>query len=307
MEHYLVLALDGGGIRGVLTAVLLERLNRAVPFLEHVDLFAGTSTGGIISLALACGFSPAEVRALYKELGSTIFEDSLLDDVRDLGNLVGADYSLDNLAGSLAEKFEGKTLGDLERKVLIPTFDLDNAPVKPGQARTWKAKFFHNFPGPDSDAKERVDQVALRTSAAPTFFPIFQGYIDGGVVASNPAMCALAQALHKDTGGQEIDQVVLLSIGTGRNPRFLESQDGDWGLAQWAPHLVDLMLEGSANLANYQCRQVLGDRFLRIDPLLPERIDLDGVDEIEKLIGLANQVDLTQAVLWLQRIFPFLS
>jgi patatin-like phospholipase/acyl hydrolase len=307
LKPYLVLSLDGGGIRGVLTAVLLERLDRAVPFLDRVDLFAGTSTGGIIALALAFGYPPGEVRTFYENLGARIFEDTFLDDVRDLGNLVGAEYSIDNLAQALGERFEGKRLGDLTRNVVVSSFDLDNAPVKPGQARTWKAKFFHNFPGPDSDASERIDEVALRTSAAPTFFPIFQGYIDGGVVASNPAMCALAQALNKGTGGQELDQVLLLSMGTGRNPRFLTSVDGDWGLAQWAPHLVDLILEGSVNLANYQCRQVLGDRYLRIDPLLDERIGLDGVDQIGSLVAIANQVDLTQAVLWLQRFFPSLS
>ncbi|MEJ2265588.1 MAG: hypothetical protein P8X95_19265 [Anaerolineales bacterium] len=169
--------------------------------------------------------------------------------------------------------------------------------------RTWKPKFFHNYPGEDSDAAEKVVDVALRTSAAPTYFPIYQGYIDGGVFATNPSVCALTQALHPETGGQGLEDLVILSIGTGTNPMYLTETDADWGLAQWAPHMVSLMLEGGSGMADYQCRQILGERYFRINPVLPVPIGLDGVNQIPLMEDIAAQVDLAPALKWLDRHF----
>lgn len=302
MSFYRVLSLDGGGIRGVLSAVILDRLERRHPFLGRVDLFAGTSTGGILSLGLAAGYTPADLIELYTGHGPQVFADSFLDDFVDMGRLVGAEYSLDHLETLLYERFGGMTLAEMPHRVLISSFDLDNGATQPGR-RSWKPKFFHNFPGDDSDGDQEVVDVALRTSAAPTYFPVHQGFIDGGVIANNPSTCALAQALNPETGGQTVDQVALLSLGTGRNPKYLEAESADWGLAQWAPHLVSLMLEGSVDNADYQCRQILGGRYMRINPLLPQPIDLDGVDQIPLLRQIGEQEDLSQALAWLEAHF----
>lgn len=301
MARYHILSMDGGGIRGLITVILLERLESARPgLLEKIDLFAGTSTGGILALGLAAGLPPERIRKLYETSGRNVFADTLFDDIRDLGKLVGADYSLGPLKQELTKEFGDISLGDLKAKVLVPAFDLDNKPDNPLKIRTWKPKFFHNYPGEDSDAAEKVVEVALRTSAAPTYFPIYQGYIDGGVFATNPSMCALAQALHPQTGRQHLKDVVLLSVGTGTNPMYLPETDADWGLAQWAPHLVNLMLEGGAGTADYQCRQILDERYFRIDPVLPVPIGLDGVDQIPLMEDIAAQVDLAPALEWLK-------
>lgn len=299
MDLYRIISIDGGGIRGLLTASVMQRLEESHPFLEEVDLIAGTSTGGLLALALAAGYSPADLAALYLEHARTVFTDSLLDDIVDIGRLIGADYSLEFLYDILSDLFEDRTLAELPKKVLITTFDLDNQQAAPGN-RTWKPKFFHNFPGDDSDGDQKVIDVAVRTSAAPTYFPIFQGYIDGGVVANNPAMCGLAQALHPPTGGQALGQLVLLSFGTGRNPQYLEVEDPDWGLAQWAAHLVPLMLEGAAGTVDYQCRQILGSRYWRLNPILPEPVALDGIDQLDVLLSTAQAVDLSDTVSWLE-------
>ena len=161
----------------------------------------------------------------------------------------------------------------------------------------------HNFPGPDSDAEEKVVDVALRTGAAPTYFPIYQGYVDGGVVANNPSMCALAQALHPEAGGQKLEEVTLLSMGTGIISKYLPEKDSDWGLAQWAPHLFSIMIEGGVGLADYQCRQLLGERYLRIDPVLPASVGIDRLDEIPIFQEIGQLEDLRIPIGWLKRYY----
>jgi patatin-like phospholipase/acyl hydrolase len=304
MAYYRILSLDGGGMLGLITAIILERLEAANPgFMAQFDLFAGTSTGGLLALGFASGKTPSEARQLYEQLGNEVFADSLLDDIHDLGNLIGAEYSNEPLKDVLSGLFGNITLGGLQKRVLISAFDLDNHSQDPHVARSWKAKFFHNFPGEDSDVDQSVVDVAIYTSAAPTYFPIYQGYIDGGVVACNPSICALAQALDPAAGAKKLEQVVLLSMGTGLNPKYLDTTDGDWGLAQWAPHLVSLMLEGSADLANYQCHQLLRERYLRLNPILPYAIEMDQVDQMPKMIEVASQYDLSSAQEWLERYF----
>jgi patatin-like phospholipase/acyl hydrolase len=290
---YRILALDGGGVRGVLTARLLERIVAERPdFLAGVDLFAGTSTGAILAIGLARGLTPADLVTLYRQRSKIIFHDTPLDNLRDLGNLAGARYGTARRREGISPYIGDVTLGDLlPRHVLVATFLLDSenplAPAKTGP-RTWKAKFYHNFEGPDSDAHEKAIDVVLRSTAAPTYFPIYQGFIDGGVVANNPSMCALAQALHPQTGKQQLENLVLLSLGTGARPRFISSRNGDWGLGQWGKNLIELLFDAGNGLADYQCRQLLGDAYLRVNPDLAEPIALDAVAQINRLVDAAD-------------------
>lgn len=299
-----ILSLDGGGIRGLMTAIILERLEAEEPgFLDLVDLFAGTSTGGLLALGLAAGLQPSYARELYEQKGEYVFKDTLIDNILDFGNLIGAEYSEKRLKESLEQQFGDLTLDSLPKKVLISSFDLDNYPENSGQLRTWKAKFFHNYPGSDSDGNQRVVDVALRTSNAPTYFPIYQGYIDGGVVANNPSMCALAQALNPATGGRQIDEIRLLSIGTGQYSRYLSKQYGDWGVLHWAPHIVDLVMEGSSGLADYQCRQLLSSNYFRINPVLPFPIHMDDVMRIPDLVEVASQYSIEEVLEWIKSVY----
>jgi patatin-like phospholipase/acyl hydrolase len=299
---YLVLSIDGGGIRGILTARILERIDQVLPgFLSKIDLFAGTSTGGLLALGLAAGMTPAQMRSLYEQCAERVFADSFFDDLKDLGQLVGAEFSAEPLRQVVSEFFPGTTLAQLPKKVLVATFKLDNECTQPGGVRRWKMKFFHNYPGADSDGSQSVVDVGVRTSVAPVYFPVYQGYIDGGVAASNPAMCALAQALHKSTGRQNLADIHLLSMGTGYNPHFLPVRDADWGITQWAPHLLNIMLEGDQDLVDYQCRQVLDGQYHRVNPVLPKPIGLGSIECIPDLLDTANQVDLSEVIGWLER------
>jgi hypothetical protein len=298
------LALDGGGIRGIYTAILLQRLAQQVPgFTDRADLLAGTSTGGILALGLASGISIDALIDLYEKNGAAIFSRSLWDKIRDAGELFGSKFDNKNLIRMTQATFGNSTLNDLlPRHVLIPTFDLDNQATPPAP-RMWKAKFFHNFAGPGSDGDQKVADVALRTSAAPTYFPVYQGYVDGGVIANNPSMAAVAQALDAGTGKQQLGDLRLFSVGTGITPAFVSGDRLDWGLVRWAPKLADMMLEGGMGVADYECARLLGNNYLRLAPVLPEPVPLDCAEKIPILVQYANQVDITAAVAWLKANF----
>src|SRR5258707_14330654 len=95
---YRILSFDGGGIRGLVTLAILKRLEAQIPnLIKDADLLAGTSTGGIIALGLAAGKSIDEMISLYQDNGKEIFDDSWLDDLKDIGGLSGADYDQKNL------------------------------------------------------------------------------------------------------------------------------------------------------------------------------------------------------------------
>ena len=300
--RYRVLSLDGGGIRGLITSRLLERLeDRRSGWIDDVDLFAGTSTGAILATALAAGLQPADISRFYVDRGSEVFDEDLWD-LTDIDRLVRADYRSRNLKRALDDVFGTLTLGDLERKVVISAFDLDSGGVTAEGMRSWKPKFFHNFEEPGStDRDELVVDVLMRSCAAPTYFPVYQGFIDGGVVANNPSMCGLAQALHAETGGQHASYIALLSVGTGANPRYLETIDGDWGYVQWVKPLLNIVFEGGSGIAHYECRQILGKRYHRLNPVLPHPIGLDAADKIAELESVAAREHLDEATGWIER------
>jgi uncharacterized protein len=304
MPTYRILALDGGGIRGIYTAVLLDRLAKEVPgFIERADLIAGTSTGAILALGLAQGMTPADLIAYYQNEGAKIFSRTVWHEIRDLGELIGAKYDNSNLIQSIQSTFKDRTLNDLlPRHVLISSFDLQND-VPSAASHMWKPKFFHNFEGDQSDGDQKIADVALRTTAAPTYFPSYQGYVDGGVVANNPSMAALAQAIDSATGKQQLADLRLFSVGTGLTPVSIPGGMLDWGLAQWAWHLEDMIMEGMMGVADYECKRLLADRYFRLVTVLPDPIPLDGADKIPDLIAAAKDVDIREAVSWLSRNF----
>jgi patatin-like phospholipase/acyl hydrolase len=295
-----ILSLDGGGVRGTLEAVLVDRLQKENPrFLQKTDLIAGVSTGGIQALALAAGKSPAEVREFYETKAKNVFADSLLDDFRDVWKMTGADYNNDNLRKILEAQFGDTKLRDLSKRVAIVAFDLDNGVKAERGIRTWKPKIFHNFPGEDTDGDERVVDVALRTTAAPTYFPTYQGYCDGGVAANNPSMVGVAQALDPRSSTAKLEHLRVLSLGTGQTEVYVEGDTHDWGIAQWGSKLLYLMKESHA-MASFQCAMILKERFHRINPLLKGSFALDNWKKIPELVAVAEAHDLGSTVEWLK-------
>ena len=300
-----VVSIDGGGVRGVVPVIAMQRL-AAEPGLEtwidRTELIAGTSTGGLIALAVAAGVSLADLRDLYVTRADDVFADSFLDDAKDFGKVFGADYDVANLEREAQRVFGDRTLAQLGKRVLVPAFDLDNGATTD---RRWKAKLFHNFPGPDSDGAALAYRVAVATAAAPTYFASYDGFVDGGVFATNPSMCALAQTQDARNPVDEraaLSEVRLLSFGTGRTLRYIEGDRLDWGYWQWVRPLLDVMLDGVNSIADYQCAQLLGAQYYRLAPTFPagKSIGMDAVDQIPYLVEFATNLDLTATADWLR-------
>jgi len=304
---YKILSFDGGGIKGIVTLTLLQRLEQQAPgFVSRADFYAGTSTGGIIALGLAAGKTIQELLDLYLQNGAKIFDDSWLKDIVHLGDLIGARYDQGNLQKILNDQFGSLKLGELNKRVLIPSFDLDQVDPRNPKAHRWSPKFFHNFPGTDSDGELSVVDVALDTSAAPTYFPAHDGFIDGAVLANNPAMAAVAQT--QDNRAQinprpALNELLVLSVGTGTVLSFIKGQNNDWGIAQWAQPLINLLLDASMGIADYQCRQILRDRYRRLAPAFPPGVNIriDEWQRAQDLVDFADQADLGDVAAWLQQ------
>ena len=304
MAKYRVLSIDGGGIRGLVTTILLQRIVAAPgleEFFDSVDLLAGTSTGGLLALGIAHQIDLPQIRDVYAKKGPKIFDDSWLDNLVDLGKLRGADYDIAPLRRELKRMFGETSLGQLKKRVLITAFDLDN---EDAEERTWKPKLFHNFNGPNNDRAALAFEVGLYTSAAPTYFPSVDGYIDGGVYASNPSMCALAQTQDRRyPPTPSLDDVLLLSLGTGKSLQYIKGASHDWGYAQWIKPLISLMLEGTAGIADYQCKQTLGERYHRLAPVFPAgvTIDMDDVAKIPYMTTFAEKLPIPETLAWLKQ------
>jgi len=312
MAKYRILALDGGGVRGVLTAVLMDRIDKACPgWRGSVDLIAGTSTGGLLALGLGRGAAPSDLVGFYTGAGPGIFKDTLLDRIKDVGGLVGAPFKSETLEGVL-KKLLGKTtrLRDLHPLIVVPAFDLDDTyrfddGVKSRRINTWKPKIFHNdasLGGENNDGAELAYKVGMRTSAAPTYFPTYGSFIDGGVFANNPSMIALAQALATRAENKpRLEDLVLLNLGTGVHETVIKGSNHDWGGAQWMPNIVDLVLDGSMGVAKFECAQLLGERYCRLSPYLEQRVPMDSPELVPQLIRIARRLDLSRTVEWVKK------
>ena len=304
---YRILSLDGGGIRGLISAAILERLDERINgWRDALDLIAGTSTGGIIALGLAAGHTPSDLVDMYLRAGPEIFRQRCWDYFMNLDNLRRPRYRPDELYRQIDALFSDLRLADLDKRVLINAFDLsaDELSTDPD----WQPKFFHNFPGEDSDGHRRCADVAKYTSAAPTYFPSRDGFVDGGVVANNPSMAALAQTQDpriKNFERPDLSQIRLLSIGTGRAPTAIRGMKKRWGLIRWATPLLKIMMDGQVGIPDYQCRQLLGDGYRRLDVSFPpgEGISLDDTGKLEEMLRLVEELspEIDAVAAWLRK------
>jgi patatin-like phospholipase/acyl hydrolase len=256
-----ILSIDGGGIRGIIPALVLAeveaRTSRRVA--ELFDLVAGTSTGGILACALTIPRArpAADLVELYRTEGPRIFRRSLWQRMQSADGLLDEKHDDAGLRSALADYLGTARLSEATTRVLVTAYDLEGR--QPHFFKSWR---------PDRDAP--LVDVARATAAAPTYFePIgldSLALVDGGVFATNPAMCAYAEAVRlAQEAGARVD-VRMVSLGTGRltRPIHLAEAKG-WGLVEWVRPIIDVVFDGVADTVEYQLTQILGpegyDRF----------------------------------------------
>lgn len=286
-ESYRMLSIDGGGIRGLIPATLLAEIERRTerPMSELFDLVAGTSTGGILALALTLpdserrpAWSARDLIGVYEREGPSIFSRSLWHRIRSAEGLIDERYPVDGLERAFDSYLGRARLSEALTEVLVTAYDIER-----------RAPYFFKRRNAQADAAAdfQMREAALATSAAPTYFePVkleragasYLALVDGGVFANNPAMCAFAEARR----WQPDADVTLVSLGTGELTRRLPYDDAkDWGLAEWAKPILDVVFDGVSDTVDYQLRQMLPpDRYHRFQTSLDKADDdLDDASE----------------------------
>ncbi len=293
-----ILAFDGGGLRSIFSARVIQRILLGDPgFLERTDFIAGTSGGAIVGCGLASGLEPQQIVNLFGARGQEIFTKSdLFDQVEDLWNLVGAKYQNTGLKKVLDDTFGPSDLKDLKKKVLVTSFDLRHPSGR------WQPAVFQTLGGSTASPDLSVVDAIMRSTAAPTYFPVYQKFADGGVWGNHPGMAALAAALNPYVGGQKLEQVSLLSIGTGRNGQTLRTSKNDLGSIDWLKSgLVDLLLDGSMEAVDYYLKSILGPRYYRVQIDIPlVQIRMDSLDQMQTMLGFADGYPSEELRAWLQ-------
>lgn len=284
---YRIMSFDGGGIRGVVSATILQRLEKENPrLIKSTDLFSGTSTGSFIALGLAYGLSVKEILKLYSKLNCKyIFSPKY-------NELFRPKYNNKHLKEVLMRVFpKNLKLKDLKKKVLIPSFEV----ISQGND-SCKLVFYTNFKDKGT-ANEYVIDVALYSSAAPIYFPSHKKHIDGGVIANNPSLASICVAKDSKGANKKLEDIRLLSIGTGFTPTNIKADTRKWGAIEWGlsqnpPYpLLNILFDGNTDADSYYSRELLRYNFFRANPELSKRIDLDDCKEIDYLINVANDYD----------------
>ena len=270
-KAFKILSLDGGGIKGIYTAEILRRCEEALglgePLARYFDMIGGTSTGGIIALALGLGISTEDITAFYRDDGRKIFPplpDNCLDKARQLlsWGFWGPKLAHEKLEKALTHRFQDHLLGESSARLVIPAFMMPKTEIA-----VFKTDHHEDF---KNDHRTPMWKVARSTSAAPTYLKGHEHeesgriFIDGGVWANNPVMVALVDAL---TAYDLVpEQIEVFSIGTGNAPFELSRPDVIGGIWAWKKIIKAAMFLTTDNAAS-QAMLLLGpDSCLRLAP-----------------------------------------
>lgn len=303
-----VLSLDGGGIRGLLPAMFLTAIETYTgkAISELFDIISGTSTGGLLALALVKpdqqdkskpAFKAEELIGLYEKEGEKIFASSTFDGLLRLGGLTEEKYPAESLESLLAEYFADTPLADALADVLITSYDIKNR-----QPFYFKSRLARNLESFNFAMKD----VARATSAAPTYFEPAQVspvedlnkedprkwyLVDGGIFANNPGLLAYAEA----NRGEHQKNICLCSIGTGQTSIALDYEDAKgWGAIQWVKPLIDIVFDGVSDSVDGILKRLLtyDHDYYRFQVLLQNvKEDMDNTDpeNLQALKALAHK------------------
>lgn len=287
----LILSLDGGGIRGAATTQFLSHIEKELKtkynrsIRDYVDFYAGTSTGSIIALALATtNLTIDEINNLYNyENAKKIFSEN--KGFLEIDGINAPKYEADGKTNLLAANMGTSKIGDVPngKHVLAVTYGIERR--IPEIIKSTNPKFLNIESYKAADA----------SSAAPTYFPTKEleieeddfWLVDGGVIANNPTMCAIAEA--RKEWDEPIDELRVLSIGTGYRTRKINGPASQkWGAIGWFTkgHILDVLSD--ERVVDYQAKTILNQgNYIRVNSELKAQEGLpqapdDAMDDISK-------------------------
>ncbi len=284
-RKHVAIAIDGGGIRGVMVTKALEALETELgkKLGEVCELAAGTSTGSVIAAGIALNLSAVEMTRLYKTLASKIFSKTWRYYLWFLAN-----YRYSN--GELKKQFDtysqGKTMGDLwtdahKFDLVIVARDLHEARTR--FFKPWKPEY-QTMP---------ITTVVLASSAAPTYFPVVDGrYTDGGVGSfGNPCFIAAYEAMFYL--GWDPQETTLISLGTGKLPPGMQGlplhAPDHYTPIQWLAPILDSFLSDAGD----QQARIVQKFFVGLDfrrfQITTEPIATDDVSQVDRLIAYGEK------------------
>jgi len=295
-DTFQILSLSGGGVRGLYSIQILAQLEEYLAeqnddeqynIAKHFDLICGTSIGGILALALSTNeFNARELLKIFDECRKDIFPRNkwvpdwyitnwLYFKLQKIWQIFFGLYSTNSLKKILDKKlFKEKKIGDLKKYVLIPAVNYSK-----GGLQMFKTPHHINF---KNDWKLSIGDVALATSAAPTYFPIYSfnnsWYVDGGLVANSPCLLGVHEAKHFISSDRKKD-IKLLSIGTMSDQ--MTADQSKWkrkGYLGWSlgQGLLGLTFSSNEGMHKYMTMHSLGkDNVLFIDDFMsPEQASI---------------------------------
>lgn len=320
--RFRILSVDGGGMRGLVPALVLvdlekrlERLDRKRrPLSDYFHLFAGTSTGGLISLGLTTRppMDADQLVGLYRGRGESIFPTRFRK-LRTLRGFVRPKFGNDGLEDAVKEGIGPATLSEALRELVITVYDMTEH--RPVFFKRWTA-------GRDAEHPDYPMAVAaMATASAPTYLPPWEtddgrALVDGGVFAANPTVAAIAEALKRteDPANLKPHELFVVSLGTGfYKAAFKPKQLRTWGALSWVrprgsePALLRAMLDGQTASADHWAHMILnhergdppprqreqigrGKRYYRIEAQLPVDHEMDDARK-KTLDALADTAD----------------
>ncbi len=296
-----ILSIDGGGILGLYSASILSQIEKEFfngeALCEHFNLITGTSTGGIIALALATGCKANEIEDFYKKYAKKIFPSI----GRKRKGFFTNKYSNKQLKYCLFEFFGSKKIKDCKTHVCIPSINVSTC-----QPLVFKT---NNNGEQNRDEECKLVDIALSTSAAPTFLPLYsfnnyQGLVDGGLWQNNPSLIGLIEAISCSVGeDKEFSKISILSIGNPNSSikESINTKSKSSGLLKWKANLVSLPMKINSIGTDYIIKILLRSKtaflskYERIDCGVTtkeyQNLTLDSSDDysLSKLLELSHQ------------------
>ena len=283
-DTFHILALDGGGTRGIYTAQLLANIEQALGrrIRTCFDLIAGTSTGAIIAGAAVSDIPMTEIVELFETETPYIFRRRWYRIPLFLSK-----YPDQKLAEIIAKHIPATSLSEIETPLMITSSEIAKSEVH---------IFRSNYRGRDSEIAPTGKDVSLQDAilascAAPTFFApkSIDNFLlaDGGLWANNPSTVAFTEAL--SVFGKEAQEVRMLSVGTGHSVNMYRNRRGwgfitGWGGAKLTSYVMTLQSQASANTA----KLLLKENYLRINPEI-DFWELDTLTQLDTLKSLATR------------------